>query len=119
MKGIVVASLSSRPYDNLTHSIHVFFSISLDAPEITHISGSPTLNNGDQVTLNCTADGNPSPDITWTRLSDNNVVAFPLTITGKQDQGAYRCTADNGVGNPVTRDTSIVVHCECFTKNSY
>jgi len=95
----------------------VFFCTSLDAPEITHISGNQTLNKGDRVTLNCTADGNPAPNITWTRLSDNSVVAFPLTITGKQDEGDYRCTANNGIGNLVTRDISITVHCECFTKS--
>jgi len=98
-------------------SFPVFFCTSLDAPKITHISGSQTLNKGDQVSLNCTADGNPAPNVTWTRLSDNSVVTFPLTINGKQDEGNYRCTADNGVGNPVIRDTSITVHCECFTKN--
>jgi len=95
----------------------VFFPISLDPPEITHISDSQTLNNGDQVTLNCTVDGNPTPNISWTRLSDNSVVTFPLTVTGKQDEGNYRCTANNGIGKPMTRDTSITVHCECFTKH--
>jgi len=79
-------------------------------PEITHISDSQTLNNGDQVTLNCTVDGNPTPNISWTRLSDNSVVTFPLTVTGKQDEGNYRCTANNGIGKPMTRDTSITVH---------
>ena len=99
--------------DCLLTSIPVIVSIFLDAPEITHISDSQTLHKEDQVTLNCTADGNPAPNITWTRVSDNSSVTFPLTITGKQDEGTYRCTADNGVGSPVTRDTSIV-HRECF-----
>jgi len=62
-----------------------------------------------KVILNCTADGNPTPNITWTRLSDNSVVTYPLTITGKQDEGVYECTADNGIGTPATAVFSIAV----------
>jgi len=65
------------------------------------------VNKGDEVTLNCRADGHPVPNVTWTRLSDNSSVTFPLTITGNQDEGAYRCTADNGVGSPASRDVII------------
>ena len=65
------------------------------------------------MSLNCTADGNPKPtSITWTRLSDNLSVNMPLQNISRQDQGGYRCTADNGVGSPVTKDTFITVHCE-------
>jgi len=61
------------------------------------------------VLLNCSADGCPAPNITWTRLSDNTVVNFPLTISGKQDEGAYRCTAENGIGSPNSSDAYITV----------
>ena len=30
------------------------------------------------------ADGNPTPNINWTRISDNKAVSFPLDISGKQ-----------------------------------
>ncbi|XP_068685078.1 neural cell adhesion molecule 1-like [Montipora foliosa] len=55
------------------------------------------------------ADGNPEPNITWTRLSDNSIVNMPLNITGKQDEGGYRCTADNGIGNAAISDVFITV----------
>ena len=64
-------------------------------PLITSISEDRTVNKGDLLLLRCTAGGYPAPNITWTRPSDNNVVTFPLTFTGKQDEGVYRCTADN------------------------
>ena len=64
------------------------------------------------VLLNCTADGNPEPNITWTRLSDNSTVSISLTITGKQDEGGYRCTADNGIGNAAISDVFITVQCK-------
>jgi len=65
------------------------------------------VNKGDLVTLKCAADGLPAPNITWTRVAQNSVVAFPLTIIGKQDEGAYRCTASNGFGSPASRDVFI------------
>ncbi|XP_074634436.1 neural cell adhesion molecule 2-like [Acropora palmata] len=79
------------------------------APEITHISAHQTLNTGEVLTLNCTADGNPAPTITWTRLSNGNIVNMPLTVTGKEYEGDYRCTALNSIGT-VTKITSITVN---------
>ncbi|KAJ7323720.1 hypothetical protein OS493_031137 [Desmophyllum pertusum] len=83
-------------------------------PKITRISADQALNKGDITSLNCTADGNPRPNITWTKVSDNSAVSFPLTITGKENEGQYRCTAQNGVGHTVSKVVSIIVHCECF-----
>ncbi|XP_068686490.1 hemicentin-1-like [Montipora foliosa] len=78
-------------------------------PNVTSISLNQTVDEGDLVLLNCTADGNPEPNITWTRLSDNSTVNMPLNITGKQDEGGYRCTADNGIGNAAISDVFITV----------
>ena len=55
----------------------------LDAPEITHISAPQTPNRGEMLTLNCTADGNPAPNITWTRLS-NGDCQYAFDCRGKQ-----------------------------------
>ncbi|XP_068686967.1 fibroblast growth factor receptor 4-like isoform X2 [Montipora foliosa] len=76
---------------------------------ITSISWNKTVDDGNVVRLNCTPDGNPEPNITWTRLFDNSIVNMPLSITGKQDEGGYRCTADNGVGNAAISDVFITV----------
>ena len=65
-----------------------------------------------ELTLNCSADGKPKPTITWTRLSDNTVVTMPLNIIGEKDTGSYRCTADNGVGKPLSKDVFVDVHGE-------
>ena len=73
------------------------------------MSGNQTVNQTDFVTLNFSADGNPAPRITWTRVSDNSAVTFPLTITGKGNEGAYTCTADNGVKDSFSKDTFIIV----------
>ena len=67
------------------------------------------MNETEEVTLNCSAKGMPKPNITWTRVSDNSSVSFPLTITGKQDEGGYRCTSDNGVDTPASQVVYITV----------
>ena len=82
----------------------------LGPPKITYVSDNQTANDGDMVTLNCTADGNPRPSITWTRLSGNSHVTFPLAIS-RDDEGGYRCTANNGIAIEI-RDVFITVQCE-------
>ena len=82
-------------------------------PEIISVSDNQTVNKDDSVSLNCTANGYPTPTITWTKVSDNSPVSFPLTITGKQNEGLYKCIADNGVGSPLTEEVFITVHREC------
>ena len=37
---------------------------------------------------------------------------MPLNITGGKDKGSYRCTADNGVGKPLTKDVFVDVQGE-------
>ena len=70
------------------------------------------MNETDVVTLSCSAEGVPTPSITWTRVSDNSSLSFPLIITGKEDEGGYRCTADNGVGNLATQIVYVFVESE-------
>ena len=48
-------------------------------PSITEMSGNQTVTEGGNVTLKCLAYGKPTPNVTWTRISDNRIVSMPLT----------------------------------------
>ena len=71
------------------------------------------MKKGEEVSLFCLAEGNPAPTITWTKVANNKRVNFPLSIRGSQDEGMYRCTAENGVGGPVTKFVNMTVRCKC------
>ena len=103
---------TSKTLPLLSLSVKCFVWLFLDPPSITHIIHDRIVNETDVVLLNCTADGNPLPRINWTRLPDNITVSKVLNITGKQDEGLYRCTAKNGVGNAATKDVNITVLCK-------
>ncbi|XP_067030759.1 neurotrimin-like [Acropora muricata] len=90
----------------------IFVTVILDVsfpPSITEISGNQTVTEGGNVTLTCLADGKPTPNITWARLSDNRIVNTTLTDIRKKDAGSYKCIADNGIGNPAMAVVRIVV----------
>ena len=103
---------TSKTLPLLSLSVKCFVWLFLDPPSITHIIHDRVVNETDVVLLNCTADGNPPPSIRWTRVPDNNPVSKELNINGKQDEGLYRCTAENGVGNAATKDVNITVLCK-------
>ncbi|XP_044180336.1 hemicentin-1-like isoform X3 [Acropora millepora] len=91
-----------------------------ERPKIIEVSGF-SVPEGGNTTLKCLAEGKPTPNITWTRLSDKSnitstrlsdgsVISRTLLNITKQDAIlGYRCTAINGVGNPDTRDVFIDV----------
>ena len=83
---------------------------------MTSYSDNQTVKEGFDLTLLCNSTGKPPPNITWTRVSEDEVlfVGNPWHIANinRTYSGTYRCIADNGVPSPVNSTISINVLCE-------
>ena len=87
---------------------------------ITNVSSDKPLPEGSDLQLFCIASGRPAPNITWLNIfpsgSESNVLHRGTTWDFKKisrtDAGTYRCIANNGVGNPVSRTLRVYVECE-------
>ena len=72
-----------------------------------------------RITLNCSADGNPAPTVTWTRVFDNGSDSDVL-FTGnhyvidnnRNDAGTYRCKADNSIRSAINQTIRVTVNCK-------
>ena len=85
-------------------------------PRMTSYSDNKTVNEGSNLSLFCNSTGKPPPNITWTRVSEDEVlfVGNPWHISNiiRTYSRTYRCIADNGVPSPVNSTISINVLCE-------
>ena len=85
-------------------------------PGMTSYSDNQTVNEGSNLPLFCNATGKPDPNITWTRVSEDEVlfVGNPWHIVNinRTYSGTYRCIANNGVPSPVNSTISVNVLCE-------
>ncbi|KAL7851887.1 hypothetical protein SRHO_G00176720 [Serrasalmus rhombeus] len=71
-------------------------------PTITQpSSGTISLTQGDELVLNCSAHGNPSPQYSWNSPGNKNPTTSFIFINSVQseDQGQYICTAYNDEGS--------------------
>lgn len=68
------------------------------------------------VTMYCNATGKPPVRLSWIRVRDSKTVASGNTLmistADRSHRGEYRCVADNGVGNPVSKSAFLEVHCK-------
>ena len=79
------------------------------------LEGDPAIN------LICTADGEPAPNITWTKVFANGIDSDVLFTAGqfifpnnRTSDGTYRCKASNGIGSDVNHTVNVVVICEYY-----
>ena len=85
------------------------------------MSNNQDVCEGSMFTLNCNATGKPTPNITWTRVWENGTDSEQLQVVDgnyvmsnikRSSNGTYRCTAYNGVGDPVNRTVEVIVGCK-------
>lgn len=88
------------------------------------VSENVIVDQGEEATLSCTADGNPLSDdtITWKRedmedfdvrtvitYDKNGTSYLKISNVAREDLGSFQCITDNGVGNTSTRDVMLIV----------
>ena len=77
------------------------------------------LDNDPAISLTCTVDGEPAPNITQAKVfangSDSNAMFIDedfILPSNRTNDGTYRCKASNGIGNVVNHTFNVVVDCE-------
>lgn len=113
-KGNYKCQISTLIAQNLEYELDV-----LVAPTIQR-SPSPdviTLNEGENLKVQCLASGNPQPKLTWSKKGDKadhtiiDDVKSELILENVDQTHAdtYSCTANNNIGNPVTSEFQVKV----------
>ncbi|XP_037028258.1 protein amalgam [Bradysia coprophila] len=116
--GDYVCQISDKQNKDQVHTVEILVPPSVRAVPQT---GQLTARKGGTITLECKASGNPVPSIFWTkkqseagssgkqssRIGDGPILT--LERVERQQAGVYQCTADNGVGEPVTVDMRLDV----------
>ncbi|XP_017102054.2 protein amalgam isoform X1 [Drosophila bipectinata] len=112
--GDYVCQISDKINRDQVHTVEI-----LVPPSVRAIptSGQLQARKGGPITLECKGSGNPVPSIYWTKKSGANKSTarigdgpiLTLEKLERQQAGVYQCTADNGVGDPVTVDMRLDV----------
>ena len=94
---------------------YILFSPS-DSTKITVSSANPVVVEGESVSLDCNATGNPAPNVTWTKDGNNSVLyqgeRYTIDNITRQQAGRYICTAENGIGSKLNATFAVIVHCK-------
>ena len=95
-------------------------------PTITRLPNNDVIsvNEGQSVTIQCLAQGNPKPKVTWTKKGklpanlkiDETKSTLTLRDMDQSYIDTYSCMAMNGVGNPVTSEFQIQIKCKADYK---
>ena len=95
---------------------------SISAPSLLQRPAKKTTNESQTAIFKCTVDGNPLPQVTWSKLNSSLPVgrhvvqssgALIVNDVRPDDEGVYSCTAKNLLGS-VNASAKLIVHCKLF-----
>uniref|UniRef100_A0A8W7Q0E6 Ig-like domain-containing protein n=1 Tax=Anopheles coluzzii TaxID=1518534 RepID=A0A8W7Q0E6_ANOCL len=111
--GDYICQIGSMEPKEIVHTLEI-----LVPPKIDYISPSNKMDihKGAPIRMECRASGNPTPKIVWSRKNnmmpngEANKTGNVLDIlhANRHSSGHYKCTADNRVGQPDTREVFIL-----------
>ena len=92
---------------------------SIAAPSLLQRPVETTVNESQTAILKCVADGNPTPHITWSKLNSSLPAGRHMTTSRAlivkdirpEDDGVYRCTAENLLGS-INATAKLIVQCK-------
>ena len=93
---------------------------SISAPSLLHRPVETIVNESQRAILKCTASGNPTPQVTWSKMNSLLPVgrhlvkssgALVLKDVRPGDEGLYNCRAENLLGS-VNHSAKLIVQCE-------
>ena len=94
--------------------------LSISAPVLLERPVESTVNESQIVVLKCTADGYPTPQVTWSKMNSSLPVgrhmvessgALVVTDVKPGDEGVYSCRAENLLGS-VNSTANLTVQCK-------
>ena len=96
---------------------------SISAPSLLQRPAKKTTNESQTAIFKCTVDGNPLPQVTWSKLNSSLPVgrhvvqssgALIVKDVRPDDEGVYSCTAKNLLGS-VNASANLIVQCKLFS----
>ena len=76
-----------------------------------------TVNETNNITMVCGADGVPTPTITWRKTSIGKIIGegeeFHILAASETDDGVYICFAQNELGDD-SREVTLKVQSKCL-----
>ncbi|KAK3873208.1 hypothetical protein Pcinc_021763, partial [Petrolisthes cinctipes] len=111
--GEYICRLESDEPKEVHHHLDVQYS-----PNIVNTSSSEQLvRKGHSVKLMCDAEGNPKPEIHWSKkegklpsgAKDETGLSMTMEDVDRHVAGTYICTADNGIGAEATKEMTVIV----------
>ena len=93
---------------------------SISTPVVIVSPTSLTVTQNQTATFYCSADGNPSPSVSWSKINGTKSISIDkkdnkleITNASHNDSGKYVCTATNILGQ-VEKEAKLLVEGSCL-----